>query len=156
VIRDATPTDIDLLVAYTLQEAQEAEGYEADVNAVRRGVEGAFNDRSYSEYWVAECEGQPVGSVSVVQEWSNFRGGHYWWVQSVFVAPDHRGTGVIQLLIDHVASVAQRSGALDLRLYAHASNERALRAYRRCGFEATPYVMMAKSLDVPLPSVNRE
>jgi GNAT superfamily N-acetyltransferase len=91
-----------------------------------------------------------------VQEWSNFRGGHYWWVQSVFVAPDHRGTGVIQLLIDHVASVAQRSGALDLRLYAHASNERALRAYRRCGFEATPYVMMAKSLDVPLPAANRE
>ena len=145
-IRDATPSDIDALVAFTLQEAREAESYDADVGAVRRGVEGAFGGRPFSRYWVAESEGQTVGSVSVVQEWSNFRGGHYWWVQSVFIAQEHRGTGLIQLLMNHTASVARASDALDLRLYAHSSNERALQAYRRCGFTVSPYVMMAKGL----------
>jgi GNAT superfamily N-acetyltransferase len=81
-----------------------------------------------------------------VREWSNFRGGEYWWIQSVFIVPEHRGTGLIKLLIDHVASVAQAGGALDLRLYAHSSNERALHAYRRSGFTTAPYVLMTKRL----------
>lgn len=77
-------------------------------------------------YWVAECDGQTIASVSIVKEWSNFRGGHYWWIQSVFIIPEHRGTGLIHLLIDRVTSVAQAACALDLRLYAHSSNERGL------------------------------
>jgi len=145
-VRDATAADIDTLVAFTLQEAREAESYEANEAAVRRGVEGAFGERPFAMYWMAECERQPVGSVSVVKEWSNFRGGQYWWIQSVFIIPEHRGTGLIQLLVDHVTSVARAAGALDLRLYAHGSNERALHAYRRCGFMPAPYVLMTKRL----------
>jgi GNAT superfamily N-acetyltransferase len=92
-IREATAADIDSLVAFTLQEAREAEGYEANEAAVRCGVEGGFGERPLATYWVAECDGQTAGSVSVVREWSNFRGGEYWWIQSVFIVPEHRGTG---------------------------------------------------------------
>jgi GNAT superfamily N-acetyltransferase len=143
-IRDARAADIDRLVAFTVQEALEAEGLEADEAAVRRGVAGAFGDQPLATYWVAECDGQLIASVSVVKEWSNFRGGHYWWIQSVFIVPEHRGTGLIELLIAQVARVAQAAGALDLRLYTHSSNERALRAYSRCGFTRAPYVLMTR------------
>lgn len=145
-LRHAAEDDIPRLVAFTLQEARESEGYEANEAAVRRGVEGAFGERPFATYWVAECGGEPVASISVVKEWSNFRGGHYWWIQSVFIVPEHRGTGLIAQLIDHVTSAARAGGALDLRLYAHASNDRALRAYRRCGFTTAPYELMTRRL----------
>jgi GNAT superfamily N-acetyltransferase len=96
---------------------------------------------------VAEsAEGRLAGAISVVREWSNFHGGHYWWIQSLFIVPEHRGRGLLEHLLDHVAEVAKENGALDLRLYAHKGNLRALQAYRRCGFEEAPYAIMTRRL----------
>ena len=146
-IRAAVRTDIDTLVAFTLQEASEAEGIEADPEAVRRGVRAAFDEPLPAAYWVAETpDGSVAASVSVVTEWSNFHGGYYWWVQSLFVAPAHRGRGLAERLLDHLARAAETRGALDLRLHVHNSNRRALRAYHRCGFGAAPYSVMTRDL----------
>lgn len=145
-IRDAVSADISTLIAFTLQEAFEAEGVERDPAAVTRGVQGAFRDPPLATYWVAETPGGAVvASTSVVTEWSDFQGGHYWWIQSLFIVPEHRGRGLVELLIDHVARAAAAAGAMDLRLYAHTSNDRALRVYRRCGFTVAPYVIMTRS-----------
>ncbi len=146
-IREATREDVDILVAFTLDEAREAEGITLDARGVRRGVEGGFEEPRRAVYWVAEdSTRRVVASASVVVEWSNFHGGDYWWIQSLFVAPAHRGRGLVDRLIGHLADAARTSGALDLRLYARQSNERAQRVYRRCGFEPAPYVMMRKAL----------
>ena len=60
--------------------------------AVRRGVARALDDASLARYWMAEDgDGQAVASASITTEWSNFYGGHYWWVQSLFVSDAHRG-----------------------------------------------------------------
>jgi GNAT superfamily N-acetyltransferase len=151
-IRPATTADVDTLVDFTLEEAREAEGLRADETAVRRGVAAAFADPPRSCYWIAEdASGTAVASTSVVKEWSDFRGGDYWWIQSVFITAPHRGRGVLELVIDHVAKTARAAGALDLRLYAHRSNERALRAYRRCGFSDAPYVIMTFAKAKPQP-----
>lgn len=145
-IRDAVSADIETLVAFTLQEAHDAEGIGQDVTGVRRGVGGAFEDPPRAAYWVAEgADGRVVASTSVVTEWSNFHGGYYWWIQSLFIVAEHRGGGLVELLLDHLARAAEASGALDLRLYAHESNARALRAYRRCGFAVAPYVIMTRA-----------
>ncbi len=146
IIREAVKEDIDTLVTFTLEEAREAEGTELDPVAVGRGVQAAFEDPPLAAYWVAEAPNNCVaGSTSVVTEWSDFRGGHYWWIQSLFILPEHRGTGLVRLLLDHITVVAKAHGALDVRLYAHNANERALRAYRRCGFEVAPYTIMTRS-----------
>lgn len=146
-IRLATRDDIDTLVAFTLQEALDAERTHSTEAAVRRGVEAAFAIPPRATYWVAESiDHVVVASTSIVTEWSDFHGGDYWWVQSVFVTPEHRGGGLVDLLLDHLAALARAAGALDLRLYAHESNDRALRAYRRCGFTVAPYVIMARRL----------
>jgi ribosomal protein S18 acetylase RimI-like enzyme len=145
VIRSAVRADVDTLVDFTLQEARDAEGVELDAMAVRRGVLAAFAENPRATYWVAEdSEQRLVGSISILTEWSNFRGGDYWWIQSLYIAPEHRGTGLLDRLIEHVTNEARNAGALDLRLYAYENNERALRAYRRLGFSKRAYVMMSR------------
>jgi ribosomal protein S18 acetylase RimI-like enzyme len=146
-IREGVSGDVDALVAFTLQEAREAENIELDVSAVRRGVLMALEDSRLATYWVAETpDGRIVANTSVVTEWSNFHGGHYWWIQSLFVVREHRGGKLVEVLLDHLAKVAEASGALDVRLYAHKLNERALRAYRRYGFTEAPYIIMTRRL----------
>jgi ribosomal protein S18 acetylase RimI-like enzyme len=143
-IRDAAARDIDIIVDFTIREGREAEDFVADEATVRRGVAAAFAPERPSRYWVAESGGQVVASISAVREWSNFRGGYYWWIQSLFIAPEHRAAGLVDRLLDHVADAARAEDGLELRLYAHASNARALSAYRRCGFTDAPYVMMRR------------
>ena len=146
-IRDATVGDVDTLVAFTLREAAEAEGFVADTASVTRGIRRAFADPPVVRYWIAEdASGVVAGSTSVVTEWSDFHGGAYWWVQSIFVAPEHRGRGLVDQLLEHVVDRARAGGALDVRLYVHESNERAMRAYRRCGFDVAPYRVMRRAL----------
>jgi len=147
MIRKAALADIEILVDFTLKEACEAEGLEADAENVRRGVQGAFENPPLAAYWVAESpDGRVVASTSVITEWSNFHGGYYWWLQSLFIAPGHRGSGLVGQLLDHLAQVAKASGALDLRLYVHSLNGRARRAYGRYGFNEAPYSIMTRTL----------
>ncbi|MGE0461879.1 MAG: N-acetyltransferase family protein [Vicinamibacterales bacterium] len=144
-IRRAVLEDIEALVTLTLEEARDAEGLQLDAAAVRRGVEGAFQEPPRAAYWVAEsADGHIVASTSIVTEWSNFHGGEYWWVQSLYITPTHRGHGLVERLLDRLWTEALAAGALDLRLYAHRGNARALRAYERCGFTTAPYVIMAR------------
>jgi ribosomal protein S18 acetylase RimI-like enzyme len=146
-IRAARRDDIATLVDFTIAEAREAEGKAPGRDAIQRGVEGAFADPPHATYWIAETQdGDVVASASALREWSNFHGAHYWWVQSLFILPEHRGHGLVEKLLDHLAAQARQAGALDLRLYAHSANERALAAYRRCGFTVAPYAIMSKSL----------
>ena len=146
-LRSATSADIETIVAFTLEEAREAEGRELDPERARLGVRAGLEDPSLATYWVAESgDGRVVASTSVVREWSNFNGGYYWWVQSLFIEAEHRGSGLVDLLLDRVADEARAAGAFDLRLYAHRSNTRALEAYHRCGFEEAPYVIMTRAL----------
>ena len=87
-----------------------------------------------------------LAAPSVITEWSNFLGGDYWWIQSLYILPEHRGQGLVDQLLAHLSAQAMAAGALDLRLYGYDTNERALRAYQRCGFGRTPYVVLTKPL----------
>jgi ribosomal protein S18 acetylase RimI-like enzyme len=151
-IRPARPSDLEVLVSLTLEEAREAEGTDKRVEDVRRGVQAGLLDPAIATYWVVEsANGDVVAATSVLTEWSDFHGGNYWWIQSLFIVPKHRGRGLVELLLNHLTETARAAGALDLRLYAHKSNHRALRAYSRSGFEQAPYVIMRRSLEPDRP-----
>jgi len=153
-IRAAEITDLDRLVDFTTREARETEGDDPDAAAVAVGVRAGLEGSAPATYWVAESRsGEVVGSISVVTEWSNFRGGYYWWVQSLFIVPEHRGSGLVELLLTIIADTARTAGALDLRLYVLQSNQRAVAAYRRCGFEVVPYSIMTRRLETPREKV---
>ena len=147
VIRRAQAQDLDSLVSFTLAEAREAEGAELDPSVVRRGVEAGLSDRAIAMYWVVEShQGEIVARTSALKEWSDWHAQHYWWIQSMYVVPDHRGRGLVEMLIGAVSAEARDNGATDLRLYVHEQNGRAIRAYRRCGFSGLPYKIMSKPL----------
>jgi len=146
-VRRAIISDLETIVAFTVAGAREAEGVDKEVHAIERGVRIALEDPSLATYWVAEApDAGVVGSTSVLTEWSDFHGGNYWWIQSMFVVPEHRGRGLARLLLGMLAQEARAAGAVDLRLYAHNSNRRALEAYRHFGFEVAPYTIMRKRL----------
>jgi len=146
-LRRATDSDLETIVAFTLEAAREAEGFDKDADGIRRGVLAGLENPSVATYWVVESSGgEIVASTSVVKEWSDFNGAYYWWIQSLFITPGNRGSGLVDLLLDTVAKEAEAAGAIDLRLYAHGANHRALDAYRRCGFEETEYILMRRPL----------
>lgn len=145
-IRPATPADVEDLVAFTISEALDAEGRTLNRADVQRGVEGAFAVPARARYWVAVLRGAVVASASIVTEWSNFRGGDYWWIQSLYILPEHRGSGLVDVMLKHLVQEAKAGGAIDLRLYGYNTNARALRAYQRFGFRDAPYLILTKSL----------
>jgi GNAT superfamily N-acetyltransferase len=147
-VRNARLDDLDALVAFTITEAQDAEGKELKRETVRKGVEAALDDPSIARYWVLENqEGEAVGNISIVREWSNWSAGYFWWVQSMFIAPEYRGRKLMGRLIEAVRKAAKDENALDIRLLVHQENHRAQKAYRREGFSNAPYEIMNMNLE---------
>ncbi len=146
VIRPAAVADSDTLVAFTLSEALDAERRALNRVEVQRGIAGAFATPPKARSWVVESGGPLVGCASIVTEWSNFRGGDYWWIQSLYIVPEHRGHGLVDTILQHLVAEARAGAALDLRLYGYNTNARALRAYQRFGFREAPYLILTKSL----------
>ena len=142
-VRDARLADLETLVAFTIAEAAEAEGVEIAAETIRTGVRAGLEDHSVSRYWVLEsASDEALGSISVVREWSDWRAGYFWWIQSIYLAPDYRGQGLMVHLLEAVRTAAREEGALELRLYVHGGNTRALRAYEKAGFSHSDYRIM--------------
>jgi len=149
--RRAGLTDLEQLVEFTLSEAKEAEGISQDREKAREAIRTALEDESFAVYWVIQDgHEQLVGNISVVKEWSNWNAGYYWWIQSLYIQPEHRGRGLLKKLIEAVRGSAVLGQALDLRLYVHKDNERAIKAYRKAGFADADYRIMR--MDVPVGS----
>ena len=133
-VRDARLSDAPTIVQFNVRLAAESEDVRLDAAVVTCGVDKLLRDASLGRYFVAEDasqEGRLVGQVMVTYEWSDWRDGLFWWIQSVFVAEDARERRVFSTLHDHVRAEAARAGAIGLRLYVHDGNVRAHEVYRR-------------------------
>jgi GNAT superfamily N-acetyltransferase len=146
-VRRATLADLDSLIHFAAEEAREAEGIEKTPATLRTGILSALQNEELALYWVlADAHDRPVGVISALREWSNWNAGFYWWVQSLYIAPDYRGRGCLKLLFDAVRDEARRQGGLDLRLYVHEANDRARAAYRKNDFAEMQYRIMKNTL----------
>ncbi len=84
----------------------------------------------------------PVGQLMVTYEWSDWRCGDFWWIQSVYVEPDWRRRGVFRAMFDQVMQEAEtRVDVVGLRLYTATSNDKAKAAYRQLGMDGDRYVV---------------
>ncbi len=119
---------------------------------MRAGVAALLADTSKGIYFVAEIDGQVAGQVMVTYEWSDWRNGNFWWLQSVYVAAAHRGAGVFKALYARVEDEARKTpGVCGLRLYMDAHNETARAAYRRLGMAETNYVVFERTFQAAPP-----
>jgi GNAT superfamily N-acetyltransferase len=142
VIRDAVPADLPAIVEFNRCLAYETEDKVLDEGVLSSGVARALADRERCHYWVAES-GNPatvVGQAAVTREWSDWRDGWVWWLQSVYVAQPHRGCGVFRALYQHIHDEAHKHpDVIGLRLYVENSNQPAQRTYQALGMKPGGY-----------------
>lgn len=143
-IRHATRNDLDHVVAFNLALAQETEGRLLEECLVREGVQALSDNPSQGFYLVAEIqEGektQIVGQLMITYEWSDWRNGVFWWIQSVYVHPGWRKKGIFRHLFEFIRREAKaRRDVVGLRLYVEEQNSQAMVIYQKLGLIPTPY-----------------
>jgi ribosomal protein S18 acetylase RimI-like enzyme len=140
VVREAEPRDVERIVGFNRAMARETEGKELAEDRLRQGVEAIFAAPRRGAYYLAERAGAVVGGLLITFEWSDWRNGDFWWIQSVYVEPAARRSGVFRALYAHVEARARaRDDVCGIRLYVERENERAQAVYRAVGMSEAVY-----------------
>lgn len=145
-IRLAERSDAAVVAEWNAAMAWETEHKRLDPEVLKRGVMAVFDEPRRGFYLLAEREGRAAGCLLVTYEWSDWRNGDFWWIQSVYVAPDARRGGVFRAMYADVARRAGEAGAVGLRLYVETENARAQNTYRELGMEQCHYLMYEQML----------
>jgi ribosomal protein S18 acetylase RimI-like enzyme len=141
-IRDARPEDAGVLVDFAVAMAKETEGHLLSPEVVRAGVGSLLADPARGRVVVVEVEGRVVAALMLTLEWSDWRNGWFWWIQSVYVRPEDRRRGHYRRLHDHVRALAAREpDVCGLRVYVERDNLPARATYERLGMRETAYRM---------------
>ena len=142
-IRDATSDDAAIISDFNNRMAMETESRPLPPELIDPGVAAVLHDSSKGRYWLAEIGGDVVGQLMVTFEWSDWRNGMFWWIQSVYVHADHRRAGVFSALYRFVENLAKSAqDVCGLRLYVEQNNRRAQETYRALGMTAPGYLVM--------------
>lgn len=140
LIRPATADDWQTIVDFNIRLAAETEHLRLDRATVEAGVQAALADPTKARYFVAVVEGRVVGQLMHTFEWSDWRNGQIWWLQSVYVHPDFRGRGVFQRLFRFLQEAGEQDPeVVGLRLYVENHNAKAQAVYERLGMREAGY-----------------
>jgi GNAT superfamily N-acetyltransferase len=141
-VRPATLVDADTITAFNQAIAEETEGRSLVPAVIARGAARLLAEPARGVYYVAEQGGRVVGQLLITYEFSDWRDGVFWWIQSVYVHPDFRRQGVYRALHEHVSAAARAAGDVcGLRLYVDRRNTRAQAVYRQLGLHPAGYEM---------------
>ncbi len=147
--READVTDAGAVADFQRAMARETEEIELDAGVVARGVRAVFEERSRGRYFVAEAEGKVISSLLITYEWSDWRNGNVWWIQSVYVRPEFRRRGVWARMYEHVKGIAlDDPNVRGIRLYVDRRNTAAQDVYRRCGMNGEHYLVFEWMKDI--------
>jgi len=144
VTRPGALRDVEALVEFNQAMARETEDKALSTEVVTRGVESLINNPQYGFYVLAEADGAVVGALMVTFEWSDWRDAVFWWVQSVYVRPEHRRRGVYRKLYEHLKARARSQTeppVCGFRLYMEKNNEVARQVYEASGMQEARYLM---------------
>jgi len=146
-IRSAQPSDAPAIVEFNRRLALETEDKVLDPGVLSAGVAAVLGDSTRGLYFVAERDGDVVGQLMITYEWSDWRNGWIWWLQSVYVRADQRSRGIFRSLFEHAVEQARAAGqVVSVRLYVEKDNRSAQAIYKNLGFAEMHFQMMHKSL----------
>jgi len=146
-IRKGMREDITLIAQYNVAMAHETENLTIELALLKKGVEAVINDDSHGYYLLAETEKVVVGCMMITYEWSDWRSGQFWWIQSVYVHPAHRRKGIFKALYEKVKTLAEKENTcVGLRLYVESENTQAKKTYEKLGMKKTHYHLYEKML----------
>lgn len=140
LIRRAKTADSEAIARFNIALARETESLDLDFSTAAAGAAGLIENPRFGFYVVAEAEGKLVGSMMATYEWSDWRNGLYWWIQSVYVAPEFRRKGIYRRLHDFIRFEAKKDKqARGIRLYVEEQNLTAQETYLKVGMTKAPY-----------------
>ena len=146
-VRKAVVDDWEVIARFNRAMAMETEKKELPLPIITGGVQAVFRNPGYGFYVVAEIENDIAGCLMVTPEWSDWRNGVFWWIQSVYVKPEFRNKGVYRSLYEFVKTTAkENSEVCGFRLYVEKENHRAQKTYRALGMEETDYRLYEESV----------
>ncbi|GAC15286.1 GNAT family N-acetyltransferase [Aliiglaciecola lipolytica] len=142
-IRQASKSDVSALVDFNQAMALETEDKKLNSDVLTAGVSALILDKTKGFYLVAEQQnGEIAGSLMVTFEWSDWRNSQFWWIQSVYVRPQNRRTGIYSMLYEKVKMLAEDTqGVCGFRLYVEHDNQVAQETYKKLGMKASHYYM---------------
>jgi ribosomal protein S18 acetylase RimI-like enzyme len=143
-VRHAGYADVDTLLEFSAAMAQETEGRRLDRQRLREGTLAVLDAPERGFFIVAEILDREhhrlVGQLMVTFEWSDWRNGLFWWVQSVYVDPAWRRQGVYRTMYDTLSAKAKADPQVcGIRLYVEQSNHAAQAVYQRVGLAPSGY-----------------
>lgn len=140
--RRGADSDADTIAAFNAAMALETEGKSLIPEVIGAGVRRLIASPSLGFYIVAERAGEVIGCLLVTHEWSDWRNGLFWWIQSVYVKKEFRRQGVYRRMYEHVRSLAQGDPSVcGFRLYVEKENARAHATYSALGMKETDYLI---------------
>lgn len=146
-IREARPADWPAVAEFNRLLALETEAKALDIQFVEPGVRRLIGNPSLGRYFLAEASDRVIGQLAITFEWSDWRNGMLWWLQSVYVASGWRGRGVFRSLYQYVENLGRRDpDVCGIRLYVDERNTPAHGVYEALGFTRTGYLVLEKSL----------
>ena len=142
MIRMGNLEDANTIANFNVELARESENIILDPATVNKGVHALLENPQYGFYVVAERDGFIMGSLMITYEWSDWRNGVLWWVQSVFVRPEYRRQGVLRNIFTFLREKAKQQGNVcGFRLYVEKNNHNAQTGYERFGMKKAGYDM---------------
>lgn len=139
-VREARREDAAAIIEFQLAMARETEELALDRDVLTRGVTAVFDQPSLGRYFVAESDGRAIASLMITYEWSDWRNGNVWWIQSVYVIPEFRRRGVYASLYSHIRTQVEPDPSIrGIRLYVDTRNKPAQEVYARLGMEGEHY-----------------
>lgn len=152
-IRQAKLADAPVIAGFNVDLARETEGLRLDPGCVEAGVAALVADPGKGIYYLAEVNGTIGGQLMITYEWSDWRNGNLWWIQSVYVKQEFRRMGVFRALFRYLEELARsQKDVRALRLYMHADNSDARRSYENLGMHRTRYEVFELEFKSALPT----
>jgi GNAT superfamily N-acetyltransferase len=146
-IRDARHEDAATIADFNSAMALQTENKTLDTATVRAGVAAVLADPRHGFYLIAETDGNAIGCLMITREWSDWRNGDWWWLQSVYIRSEYRRTGVFRKLYEELERrAATISSVIGLRLYVETDNAHAQRTYAALGMSEARYRMYEKTI----------
>ena len=139
-VKEALEVHARGIVEFQIAMAMETENIQLDRNRVKKGVDAVFQDVTRGKYYVALDGDKLIASLMITYEWSDWRNGNVYWIQSVYVLSEYRGKGVFKKMYSHIKdSVKNTPGLSGIRLYVDKSNHRAQKVYNKIGMDGSHY-----------------
>lgn len=139
-IRKSRLEDVPTIVDFQQRLALESESYILDGTIVTKGIHAMFADPTKGTYFIAEVDGEIAGCHSITYEWSDWRNGMVWWLQSVYVVEKQRRNGVFKAMFENLRMLIKNDpGLAGLRLYVDKTNARAQKVYEAMGMNGEHY-----------------